>query len=100
VSNGNLLSGDFARLCPPSNVDNVIMAATDVAFMNWRTTPGNYVHALLIAVWPWGTASLKVGSYLATLTDGDVAWIQQKIAQLLRPGDVIYGFIPVTFRNR
>jgi len=38
VSNGNLLLGDFARLCPPSNVDNVIMAATDVPFMNWRTT--------------------------------------------------------------
>ena len=28
----------IARLCPPSNVDNVIVAAKDVAVMNWRTT--------------------------------------------------------------
>jgi penicillin-binding protein 1A len=54
--------------------------------------PGDYAHALVTvsAVSPSGTASLKVGSYLATLAQADVAWTQQKIAKILTPGDVAY----------
>jgi len=52
--------------------------------------PGNYTHALVTDVWPWGSASLKVGKYLATLGPTDVAWTRQKIPQMLRTGDIVY----------
>ena len=53
--------------------------------------PGAYAHALVIAVSPSGTASLKLGPYLATLAQTDAAWTQQKIAKLLTPGDIAYA---------
>ena len=52
--------------------------------------PGDYAHALVTAVSPSGTATLKVGQYAATLAQADVAWTQQKISKLLTPGDVVY----------
>ena len=52
--------------------------------------PGDYAHALVTAVSPGGAASVKLGPYLATITQADVAWTQQKIAKLLSPGDVVY----------
>jgi penicillin-binding protein 1A len=54
--------------------------------------PGNYAHALVIstAASPPGTATLKIGQYVATLTQADVAWTQQKITKILTPGDVAY----------
>jgi penicillin-binding protein 1A len=52
--------------------------------------PGDYVHALITGVSPSGTATLKAGSYVATLAQADVAWTQQKIAKLLTLGDIVY----------
>ena len=54
--------------------------------------PGNYAHALVIstAASPPGTATLKIGQYVATLTQADAAWTQQKITKILTPGDVAY----------
>ena len=54
--------------------------------------PGDYVHALVIstAASPPGTATLKVGQYIATVTQTDAAWTQQKITKILTPGDVAY----------
>jgi penicillin-binding protein 1A len=49
-----------------------------------------YSHALVTAVWPWGSATLKVGNYLATLGPPDVAWTRGKIPEMLSPGDVAY----------
>ncbi len=51
---------------------------------------GAYAHALVTAVWPWGSATLKLGNYLATLGPPDVAWTHSKIPQLLSPGDLAY----------
>jgi len=54
--------------------------------------PGNYAHALVVstAASPPGTATLKIGQYVATLTQADAAWTQQKITKILTPGDVAY----------
>jgi len=49
-----------------------------------------YSHALVTAVWPWGSATLKVGNYLATLGPPDVTWTRGKIPDMLSPGDVAY----------
>ena len=51
---------------------------------------GTYTHALVTAVWQWGSATLKIGNYLATLGPPDVAWTHQKIPQMLNPGDIAY----------
>jgi len=51
---------------------------------------GSYTHALVTAVWPWGSATLKIGNYLATLGPPDVAWTHQKIPQMLNQGDIAY----------
>jgi len=51
---------------------------------------GAYTHALVTAVWPWGSATLKLGNYLATLGPPDVAWTHAKIRLLLSPGDIAY----------
>jgi penicillin-binding protein 1A len=52
--------------------------------------PGNYVHALVTAVSPAGTVTLKVGSYTATLAQPDAGWTQNKLAKILTLGDVVY----------
>src|SRR6266496_5435464 len=51
---------------------------------------GNYAHALVTDVWPWGSASIKVGKYLATVGAADVAWTRRKIPQLVSAGDIVY----------
>lgn len=51
---------------------------------------GSYTHAVVTAVWPWGSATLKIGNYLATLGPPDVVWTHQKIPQMLNPGDIAY----------
>lgn len=50
---------------------------------------GEYVHALVTAISP-ASASLKFGTYQATLSQTDVSWTQQKLSRLLAPGDVVY----------
>ncbi len=51
--------------------------------------PGTYTYALVTAVQA-GAASVKFGSYHATLGQADVSWTQKPISRLLTPGDVIY----------
>ena len=51
---------------------------------------GTYTHALVTAVWPWGSATVKIGSYLATLGPPDVLWTRGKIPQILNSGDIAY----------
>jgi penicillin-binding protein 1A len=51
---------------------------------------GNYAHALVTGISPAGNATVKVGSYSATLIQPDVAWTQKKIAKLLTLGDIVY----------
>jgi penicillin-binding protein 1A len=52
----------------------------------------DYAHALVIPAPDSspGTVRLKVGSHVATLTQADVAWTQQKIAKILTSGDIAY----------
>jgi len=58
---------------------------------DWEDEPevGGYMHALVTASGV-GIATLKFGRYTAALGQPDVAWTQQKIADLLKPGDICY----------
>jgi penicillin-binding protein 1A len=48
-----------------------------------------YMHALVTSSGT-GIATLKFGRYTAGLGQSDVAWTQQKIADILKPGDICY----------
>src|SRR5271169_1758728 len=50
---------------------------------------GGYVHALVTASGT-GIATLKFSRYTAALGQPDVAWTQQKIADILKTGDICY----------
>jgi len=50
---------------------------------------GGYVHALVTAAGT-GIATLKFGHYTAALGQADVAWTQQKLASILKSGDICY----------
>jgi penicillin-binding protein 1A len=50
---------------------------------------GGYVHALVTAAGT-GIATLKFGRYTAALGQPDVAWTQQKLANILKGGDIVY----------
>ena len=52
--------------------------------------PGTYVHALVTAVWQWGSATLKLGPYLATVSQADIAWTHLKMPQVFNVGDIAY----------
>jgi penicillin-binding protein 1A len=54
-----------------------------------QLTVGDYVHGLVIAVSPNG-ATIKIGSYTATLPRAEVAWTKTPITRLLARGDVVY----------
>jgi len=58
---------------------------------DWDDEPevGGYVHALVTSAGT-GIATLKFGRYTAALGQPDVAWTQQKIADILKSGDVCY----------
>jgi penicillin-binding protein 1A len=49
----------------------------------------DYVHALVTAAGP-GIAMLKFGRYTAALGQPDVSWTGQKLASILKPGDICY----------
>ncbi|HKS74226.1 MAG TPA: transglycosylase domain-containing protein, partial [Terriglobales bacterium] len=51
--------------------------------------PGSYTHALVTAV-SGSSANLKIGKYVATINQSDVAWTHQRMPQLLSPGDIVY----------
>ena len=58
---------------------------------DWDDEPevGGYIHALVTSSGT-GIATLKFGRYTAALGQPDVAWTQQKIADILKTGDVCY----------
>jgi penicillin-binding protein 1A len=58
---------------------------------DWDDEPeaGGYVHALVTSVGT-GIATLKFGRYTAGLGQADVAWTGQKIANILKTGDICY----------
>jgi penicillin-binding protein 1A len=51
--------------------------------------PDSFTHALVTAV-SGSSANLKIGKYLATISQSDVAWTRQHMQQLLSPGDIVY----------
>src|SRR5579864_3131743 len=76
------------------HLENVI--AEDVAIdkfwhPDWDDEPeaGGYVHALVTAAGT-GIATLKFGRYTAAMGQPDVAWAQQKLANILKGGDIVY----------
>jgi penicillin-binding protein 1A len=58
---------------------------------DWDDEPevNGYVHALITSAGT-GIATLKFGRYTAALGQADVAWTQQKLAGILKAGDVCY----------
>jgi penicillin-binding protein 1A len=58
---------------------------------DWDDEPevNGYVHALVTSVGT-GIATLKFGRYTAALGQADVAWTQQKLANILKAGDICY----------
>jgi len=58
---------------------------------DWDDEPevGGYVHALVTAAGT-GIATLKFGRYTAAMGQPDVAWTQQKLANILKGGDIVY----------
>jgi penicillin-binding protein 1A len=61
------------------------------AHPDWDDEPevNGYMHALVTSSGT-GIAMLKFGRYTAALSQADVAWTQQKIANILKPGDICY----------
>jgi len=58
---------------------------------DWDDEPevGGYFHALVTAAGT-GIATLKFGRYTAALGQADVAWTGQKVANILKTGDICY----------
>jgi penicillin-binding protein 1A len=58
---------------------------------DWDDEPeaSQYIHALVTLVAP-GTATVKFGRFTAVLAQADAAWTQQKLQDILKPGDVVY----------
>jgi penicillin-binding protein 1A len=58
---------------------------------DWDDEPevGGYMHALVTAVGP-GIATLKFSRYTAAIGQPDVAWTGQKLANMVKPGDICY----------
>ena len=58
---------------------------------DWDDEPevNGYVHALVTAAGT-GIATLKFGRYTAALGQPEVAWTQQKLADILKTGDICY----------
>ncbi|MFZ0807470.1 MAG: PBP1A family penicillin-binding protein [Candidatus Sulfotelmatobacter sp.] len=73
------------------NVEAEGFALDKYAHPDWDEEPeaNGYVHALVTAAGT-GIATVKFGRYTAGLGQSDVAWTQQKIADILKPGDICY----------
>src|SRR5450432_826075 len=58
---------------------------------DWDDEPeaSGYIHALVTSSGT-GIATLKFGRYTAALGQPDAAWTQQKLADILKPGDICY----------
>lgn len=79
------------------HLENVLLEGQTLAgyqHPDWdaQTDAGDYAHALVVVSpsSPPGTVTLKIGSHIATLTQADAAWTQQKITKILTPGDIAY----------
>jgi penicillin-binding protein 1A len=79
------------------NLENVLLEGQTFASYqhpDWdaQFDAGDYAHALVTATSasPPGSVTLKIGSRVATLTQADAAWTQQKITKILTPGDIAY----------
>ena len=76
------------------HLENVVAegAAVDKYFHpDWDDEPevNGYIHALVTSAGT-GIATLKFGRYTAALGQPDVAWTQQKLADILKTGDICY----------
>src|SRR6201987_1855868 len=58
---------------------------------DWDDEPevNGYIHALVTSSGA-GIATLKFGRYTTALSQADAAWTQQKLASILKPGDICY----------
>jgi penicillin-binding protein 1A len=58
---------------------------------DWDEEPevNGYIHALVTNVGP-GAATLKFGRYAVSITQSEAAWTQRKLADILKPGDIVY----------
>jgi penicillin-binding protein 1A len=58
---------------------------------DWDDEPeaNGYIHALVTSAGT-GIATLKFGRYTAAIGQADVAWTQQKLADILKTGDICY----------
>jgi penicillin-binding protein 1A len=77
-----------------NHVDNILAANVTLASYrhpDWDDEPevDGYVHALVLGPGP-GTATVRFGRYIATLSQADAAWTQHKLPDILKPGDVVY----------
>ena len=54
-----------------------------------KLEPGSYVHALVTTVTSTG-ATLKIGRHTTQLAPGDVQWTGRRLADILKPGDLVY----------
>jgi len=63
----------------------------DYQHPDWDDEPevNSYVHALVTAT-ASGSATVRFGSHLATLAQSDAGWTQQKIQDIVKPGDIVY----------
>lgn len=73
------------------NVLNEGFSLTGYQHPDWENDPdaGGYIHALVTAVAP-GSATVKFGRYVGTLTQSDAAWTQSKVQSILKTGDITY----------
>ncbi len=77
------------------HLENILLQGEAIASYrhpDWdaQLDPDDYAHALVTVVSSAGTATLRVGPYVATLMQADAAWTQQKLAKLLTLGDIVY----------
>jgi penicillin-binding protein 1A len=77
-----------------NHVDNILTANVTLASYrhpDWDDEPevDGYVHALVLGPGP-GTATVRFGRYIATLSQADAAWTQHKLPDILKSGDVVY----------
>ncbi len=76
------------------HLDNVVgdgYVLEKYSHADWDDEPevNGYVHALVTSAGT-GIATLKFGRYTAALGQADVAWTQQKLANILKAGDICY----------
>src|SRR5271167_1641929 len=77
-----------------NHLENVLAAKVTLGSYqhpDWDDEPevNGYVHALVLGVAP-GTATVRFGRYLATLSQAEAAWAQHKLPDFLKSGDIVY----------